>query len=105
MDQDIKDRWVAALRSGEYAQGHTRLRTDDDIPKYCCLGVLCRIVGLPISEDGMSIDGEKFGGYWALGRFMSNEQMTVLWNMNDGLDTCTRVHSFEEIADYIEKNL
>lgn len=29
--------WVDALRSGRYAQGHTRLRTRDD--GYCCLGV------------------------------------------------------------------
>ena len=33
----IKERWVAALRSGEYTQGQGSLRILDS---YCCLGVL-----------------------------------------------------------------
>ena len=32
--------WVQALRSGEYHQGHGRLKNADE---YCCLGVLCDI--------------------------------------------------------------
>lgn len=39
MNKDIKAQWVAALRSGEYEQGNSVLRTPDD--KFCCLGVLC----------------------------------------------------------------
>lgn len=39
MHNDIKKRWVEALRSGEYEQGEKKLRTDED--KFCCLGVLC----------------------------------------------------------------
>ena len=38
MNQEIKEKWVAALRSGEYQQGQNVLRTKDD--KFCCLGVL-----------------------------------------------------------------
>lgn len=38
MDQNIKAQWVAALRSGEYAQGKKALSLDN---QYCCLGVLC----------------------------------------------------------------
>jgi hypothetical protein len=38
MNQEIKTKWLAALRSGDYQQGTGRLRVDD---KYCCLGVLC----------------------------------------------------------------
>lgn len=41
MRRDIRDRWVAALRSGAYEQGRKRLRTSND--QYCCLGVLCEI--------------------------------------------------------------
>jgi hypothetical protein len=46
MNQEIKDKWVADLRSGEYKQGHSRLRTDrfqgdTKTSEYCCLGVLC----------------------------------------------------------------
>lgn len=39
MKTEIKNRWVSALRSGEYSQGQSYLKT----PKgdFCCLGVLC----------------------------------------------------------------
>ena len=39
MNEEIKQEWVRALRSGEYKQGHGELRTKDG--KFCCLGVLC----------------------------------------------------------------
>jgi hypothetical protein len=44
MNPEIKARWVAALRSGEYKQGKGNLRISDhrlsdDV--FCCLGVLC----------------------------------------------------------------
>ena len=35
---DNAKKWVKALRSGDYKQGHGRLRTDDT---FCCLGVAC----------------------------------------------------------------
>ena len=38
MNQDVKNRWIKALRSGDYDQGRTVLRKDNN---YCCLGVLC----------------------------------------------------------------
>lgn len=41
MNQEIKNQWVAKLRSGEYEQGYNALRSKDN--KYCCLGVLCDI--------------------------------------------------------------
>lgn len=37
MNQDIKQRWVAALRSGEYKQGTNWLCKNGE---FCCLGVL-----------------------------------------------------------------
>lgn len=39
MNKEIKQQWLAALRSGEYEQGQEQLRSMDD--KFCCLGVLC----------------------------------------------------------------
>ena len=51
MKPDIKKKWVAALRSGNYKQGRKRLMaTEWDSynrnfkHSYCCLGVLCHIV-------------------------------------------------------------
>lgn len=40
MDPNLKTKWVAALRSGEYEQGRSYLNRDG---KYCCLGVLCEL--------------------------------------------------------------
>jgi hypothetical protein len=39
--QELIARWVAALRSGSYAQGSGQLRHRND---FCCLGVLCDAV-------------------------------------------------------------
>lgn len=53
LDPAIKAKWVAALRSGTYVQGKTRLRFNDE---YCCLGVLCELaVG-----EGVAVRGEWF---------------------------------------------
>jgi hypothetical protein len=38
MNQEIKTKWTAALRSGEYKQAHFALNVDGGM---CCLGVLC----------------------------------------------------------------
>jgi hypothetical protein len=67
VNTEIKQKWVKALRSGEYKQGQHRLRTLDfdnkvDGPRhvvvgYCCLGVLCDI----LSKEGQGRwDGEFF---------------------------------------------
>lgn len=43
--EKIKDRWVQALRSGEYEQGTGYLcEIDGGVVKYCCLGVLNELV-------------------------------------------------------------
>ena len=58
MRDDIKRRWVDALRSGEYAQGQERLRVNDE---FCCLGVLCDLAakdGVVRVEDEI-VDGEE----------------------------------------------
>ena len=48
MDPEVKARWVQALRSGKYHQGTSTLRSRrDHYPaRYCCLGVLCEVVGV-----------------------------------------------------------
>ena len=40
MNPAIKDKWIAALRSGEYEQTTGQLRNGDS---FCCLGVLCNV--------------------------------------------------------------
>ena len=38
MNTEVKEKWIAALRSGKYEQGSQKLRS---VTGYCCLGVLC----------------------------------------------------------------
>lgn len=38
MNPEVKQKWIDALRSGNYEQGSEKLRT---VTGYCCLGVLC----------------------------------------------------------------
>ena len=53
MNADVKTKWVAALRSGDYRQGRMALHGEDDT--FCCLGVLCEIavtdIGLGVTKD------------------------------------------------------
>ncbi len=50
MKKEWADKWVAALRSGEYKQGTRVLRSAQD--EFCCLGVLCDLVGKEEWEEG-----------------------------------------------------
>ena len=44
MNKELKEKWLTALRSGEYAQGNGALRKPGDAKdSFCCLGVLCDI--------------------------------------------------------------
>lgn len=38
MNPEVKQKWIDALRSGNYEQGSEKLRS---VSGYCCLGVLC----------------------------------------------------------------
>lgn len=50
MKTEYKDKWVKALRSGEYKQADGALSPDGD--SFCCLGVLCEV----LIKDGVAID-------------------------------------------------
>ena len=58
MNQEIKAKWVAALRSGEYTQTKESL---NNCRGFCCLGVLCDIskqeTGFGIEETYAENDG------------------------------------------------
>jgi hypothetical protein len=45
MNPEVKQKWVKALRSGQYKKGTGSLRTGSihQDGEYCCLGVLCDI--------------------------------------------------------------
>jgi hypothetical protein len=133
MNQEVKTKWVAALRSGEFEQNKGAL-TNADRTKHCCLGVLCEIAvreGIipgPIRKGmqgsltfhyGQEVDGTGGDAFvlpyavqvWAAidalpkgPRLVGSDVTYTLATYNDGSDDIRR-HTFNEIADVIEENL
>jgi len=118
MDQALKEKWLADLRSGKYAQARDVLHDIRD-HAYCCIGVLClsagavfddfeqdepsvrSLVNVPVLNERNIGDGDDGG--LSLGYIreigLTAEQQSILIKMNDS------GKSFAVIADYIEQNL
>lgn len=88
MDTELKAKWMAALRSGEYRQTTNTLCDELPMPSYCCLGVLCVIAKQELDSSAYNWLTKTTRDY---GPFVE---------MNDD-----QGKTFPEIADYIEKNL
>lgn len=107
LDADLKARWIAALRSGEYKQGQSSLF---DGKGYCCLGVLLRVQGCDIEKVLPDVDErvtESLPRGFNAG--LTPAQRNALAARNDGTmdqegDLHSK-HSFSKIARYIEENL
>lgn len=113
--KNIKKAWIKALRSGKYKQGKGTLFFPLH-KKYCCLGVLTRVCGIRTdsrllidNSDITTIDLKKYHlskeklkkfktvhSYFNLYRQIESRLM----KMNDDEE-----RNFNEIADYIDKNL
>ena len=95
-DADLERRWIAALRSGNYAQT-TKTMCEEVAPskyRYCAFGVLCILARIPVDEDGISgINGRS--RFDAL--FINSQDEEVIFTRND-----RDGWSFREIADAIE---
>ncbi len=81
MKKELRDKWVAALRSGNYKQGrqklHVRLGNDHE---YCCLGVLCDVAGVQMGE------APAFGElveYYVVNDLDITETSTLLWDTRE----------------------
>jgi len=119
MNQNIKQRWIAALRSGEYKQGDGYLAEfQDGSYHYCCLGVLYEIaVADGVINSSLSPMDDYDGNYgsskshsylpdevidWAELRsnnpWIANSSNTLAGFNDSGA-------SFEEIANIIERDL
>lgn len=103
LPKEFKEKWIAALRSGEYKQGKGCL--DDSDGRYCCLGVACKIAyakTLDMHEDGYSVPME-----W-IPEDEENVPM-ILRGHRDLPSTLADLNDsrrpFSEIADWIEQNL
>lgn len=110
MKEEVKKKWVEALRSGEFtqAQGYLRIVEEGSSPRYCCLGVLCELMRREFPQLGNNLF---FSHYlpqpvmeWSgltdhNPRVRSREESHTLSNLND------HGASFETIADLIEAQL
>lgn len=128
MNQDVKKKWVDALRSDEYEKANGNLKKGEK--GRCCLGVLCDIYK---EEHGAARWVECRSDVDAFSPSDSSDESTALlpdmvvdWaglshsggaririeergvrytlsELNDGISV--EEHSFDEIADIIENNL
>lgn len=117
MNPEVKEKWLKALRSGEYIQARAALRNKDS---YCCLGVLCdlyrkEVGGEWIEEytnfdqtfiaEGISesyflpLQVQEWAGLSSHRGWESSDREDSLADMND------TGRSFEEIAQVIEREL
>lgn len=96
MNKSVATKWVKALRSGKYKQGYKHLRRDN---KYCCLGVLCEIMGTPGNRVLKVLDGETQlrSGMNSSTGILNGWNITSLSRIND-----SKQYVFDEIADIIQ---
>jgi hypothetical protein len=101
MNSEIKERWIAALRSGRYNQTKHRLK---DNHGHCCLGVLCEVYRehkpeFTIDKNGVVLPWEvaEWAGLSSLTYKPDPQLSRSVISMNDTLGW-----SFNEIADAIE---
>ncbi|GAB3326237.1 hypothetical protein GCM10027299_25370 [Larkinella ripae] len=108
MNAEIKTKWLAALRSGEYQQAQCALRVVNLKGEYqhCCLGVLADLID-PKAWQIMNsrkaykhgVDGISYPSQKVLEKAdLAYDNASELADMNDCGQT------FLEIADYIETN-
>lgn len=99
---EIKQKWLDALRSGEFKQGFGKLkgRNFKDEIVYCCLGVLGCVTDFKSSCVGVLTSGEKERPDDLIYEFLPRETQADLYEMNDN-----KMLDFNKIANYIETNI
>lgn len=107
MKLELRDSWIEALRSGNYEQTRGELYSNGS---YCALGVLCDVAKVPYYETGR-FRHQRAYGHESKDRFKLKDstmkrldllysETRVITRMND--DECK---TFDQIADYVERNL
>ncbi len=106
MNQQVKQKWVDALKSGDYQQTRATLK---DQSGFCCLGVLCDLYSKETGEDWVQ-DGRDYYPPTAVCEWAGfvntynpkveyGEERLSLADLNDN------GKSFKEIAAIIQEQL
>lgn len=116
MNPEVKELWLAALRSGEYKQGTGALKREAGGGyEYCCLGVLCQLA----ADHGITRETGSLEGYMRFGGNVSYlPEKVSAWAGVESRGRLPRIvegsprlielndrarYSFEQIADVIEE--
>lgn len=91
LPRDFAEKWVKALRSGEYKQGEGQYY-NPSIDCYCAIGVGYTANDIELSESGQTVVNNDY-------RVITGNIFDALMDLND-FDN----KSFPEIADWIEAN-
>lgn len=121
LPQGFTQKWLVALRSGEYPQASGSLYKQDIITGYCCLGVAGSICGMSNEElEDKGLFSESFFHEIdklpvpkeLIGIIGENDLVSILAHMNDGiydeksgLTTEEIKRTFPQIADWVEANV
>ncbi len=106
MNAELKQRWVDALRSGNYEQGHHALCNveADGSKSYCCLGVLQDVAGevefLHLDDGGLRPKGFPSSEWMETHGITDGGRKSTMYDLAQMNDSGGK--SFREIADYIE---
>lgn len=124
MNPEVKQKWITALRSGEYQQTTHRLKVEHESEcAFCCLGVLCDLylkdypAGLNVEKVFGPNDGKEYSYdkslvalpdkvmSWAgLGSYMG-ASVTIDGHLSTLASHNDRGVTFDQIAQAIEENL
>lgn len=113
MNQKMKQKWLTALRSGDYPQGKGMLRQRiEDTDHYCCLGVLCTlcpdVVWTPDEDHLPGAQRAQYKGEIGISylpRVMMKELGLIRIDMVDLAQMNDTGKSFVEIAKVIDEKL
>ena len=128
MNPGVKKLWLAELRSGKHLQGRGEIcnYVGEEGFEFCCLGVLgCKVLKKNPDETDDWVDGGMLDNAHRADVGLTEIEQNALATLNDGgkiadmgvligallvswgavVDGIVKVHSFEEIADIVEKYL
>lgn len=125
MNKEVKQKWIDALRSGEYAQtvGVLKEKFSNGKDAFCCLGVLCDLYAKETSAEWIynrrlgrysflemvdlpPRDVEKWANIDSDEEFVHKDEQGLVISSNTLYDF-NDLHglTFEEIADIVEEQL